>query len=66
MTITKKLLQKPFMLQYEYKSRFHVQTENFPENLGDVSDEQGQRFHQDIKIMEERYQGRRGITRLAA
>ena len=30
----------------------------FPENLGDVSEEQGEQFHQDIKIMEERYQGR--------
>ena len=30
----------------------------FPENLGDVSEEQGKRFHQDIKMMEERYQGR--------
>ena len=29
----------------------------FPENLGDVSKEQGERFHQDIKTMEERYQG---------
>ena len=27
----------------------------FPANLGDVSDEYGERFHQDIKIMEERY-----------
>jgi len=36
--------------------------ENFPENLGDVSDEQVERFHQDIKIMEERYQGRWGKT----
>ena len=32
--------------------------DKFPENLGDVSDEQGERFHQDIKTMEERYQGR--------
>jgi hypothetical protein len=32
--------------------------DGFPENLGDVSDEQGERFHQDLKIMEERYQGR--------
>ena len=38
---------------------------NFPENLGDVSDEQGKRFHQDIKIMEERYQGRWGKTMMA-
>ena len=30
----------------------------FLENLGAVSDEQGERFRQDIKIMEERYQGR--------
>lgn len=31
--------------------------ELFPKNLGDVSDEQGERFHQDIKTMEDRYQG---------
>ena len=30
----------------------------FPENLGDVSEEQGERFHQDIGTMKERYQGR--------
>ena len=30
----------------------------FPENLGDVSEEQGERFHQNIRMMEERYQGR--------
>ena len=30
--------------------------DQFPENLGAVSDEQGERFHQDLKIMEERYQ----------
>ena len=32
----------------------------FLANLGDVSEEQGERFHQEIKIMEERYQGRWG------
>jgi hypothetical protein len=32
--------------------------DRFPENLGDVSEEQGERFHQDIRVMEERYQGR--------
>ena len=32
--------------------------DRFPENIGDVSEEQGERFHQDIKSMEERYQGR--------
>ncbi|GBP10915.1 hypothetical protein EVAR_5488_1 [Eumeta japonica] len=27
----------------------------FPENFGDLSEEQGDRFHQDIRTMEERY-----------
>ena len=30
----------------------------FPENLGNVSEEQGERFHYDIRMMEEKYQGR--------
>lgn len=29
----------------------------FPDNLGDFSEEQGERFHQDITQMEKRYQG---------
>ena len=29
----------------------------FPENLGSKSDEQGERFHQDLKEMETKYQG---------
>ena len=36
----------------------HSHSVNFPENCGDVSDEQGERFHQGIKVIEERYQGR--------
>ena len=32
--------------------------DNFPENCGEVGDEQGKRFHQDIKVMGKRYQGR--------
>ena len=32
--------------------------DRFPENLGAMSDEQGERFHQDIKEMETRYKGR--------
>ena len=32
--------------------------DEFPDNLGDYSDEQGERFHQDIKVMENRYQGK--------
>ena len=30
----------------------------FPANLGAVSDEHGERFHQTISIMERRYQGK--------
>ncbi|GBN77142.1 hypothetical protein AVEN_99232-1 [Araneus ventricosus] len=30
----------------------------FPENLGAVSEEQGKTFHQDIKEMKRRYQGK--------
>lgn len=36
----------------------HSHLDFFPKNLGEVSDEQGERFHQDIRVMEERYQGR--------
>lgn len=32
--------------------------DRFPENLGAMSDEQGERFHQDMREMETRYQGR--------
>ena len=28
------------------------------DNLGDVSEEHGERLHQDIQVMEKRYQGR--------
>ena len=33
----------------------------FPNNCGDYSEEQGERFHQDLATMEERYQGFIGI-----
>lgn len=36
----------------------HSHLDSFPTNLGAVSDEQGERFHQDISEMERRYQGR--------
>ncbi|KAK5647850.1 hypothetical protein RI129_002742 [Pyrocoelia pectoralis] len=36
----------------------HSHLDKFPDNLGNFSEEQGERFHQDIKEMEERYQGR--------
>ena len=43
----------------------HNHLEYFPENLGALSEEQGEWFHQDIKIMEKRYQGRRNVNMIA-
>ena len=40
----------------------HNHLDHFPKNLGDLSEEQGERFHQDIRVMEERYQGRWDAT----
>ncbi|GFX79403.1 uncharacterized protein TNCV_1715531 [Trichonephila clavipes] len=36
----------------------HSHLDRFPQNRGDFSEEQGERFHQDLRTMEERYQGR--------
>ncbi|KAI6647766.1 hypothetical protein LOD99_8607 [Oopsacas minuta] len=48
--------------------KFHflqAHLDNFPKNLGDMSEEHGERFHQDIKTMETRYQGRWEVTMMA-
>ena len=37
----------------------------FPQNCGDLSEEQGECFHQDIRVIEERYQGRWDVNFLA-
>ncbi|GBM46245.1 hypothetical protein AVEN_224811-1 [Araneus ventricosus] len=37
----------------------------FPENLGAVSEEQGERFPQDIKEMERRYPGKWNVSMVA-
>ena len=44
---------------------FHSHLARFPENLGDVSDEQGERYYQDISDMEVLYQGCWDATMLA-
>ena len=36
----------------------HSHLEFLAENLGDVSDEHGERFHQDISVMERRFKGK--------
>ena len=43
----------------------HNHLEYFPKNLGALRKEQGKRFHQDIKIMEKRYQGRWDVHMIA-
>ena len=35
----------------------HSHLELFPSNLGEISDEEEERFHQDISVIKERYQG---------
>ena len=41
----------------------HSHLDRFLENLGDVSNKQDERVHQDIKVMEEQYQGLWGKKR---
>lgn len=43
----------------------HSHLDYFPANLGAVSDEHGERFHQDISVMENRYQGKWSSIMLA-
>ncbi|KYN01405.1 hypothetical protein ALC62_07798 [Cyphomyrmex costatus] len=43
----------------------HSHLDFFPENLGQLSDEQGERFHQEIRTIEERFHGKSSINMLA-
>ncbi|KAL4709024.1 hypothetical protein ACJJTC_005885 [Scirpophaga incertulas] len=43
----------------------HSHIEYFPENVGAYSEEQGKRFHQDVRDIERRYQGRWDVSMLA-
>ena len=53
-------------MQMSIKLNFlHSHLTHFKENLGDMSDEQGKRFHQDISDMEVRYQDRWDAAMLA-
>ena len=36
----------------------HSHLDYFSENLGAMSEDQGERFHRDLKTMEKKYQGR--------
>ena len=59
--LVKELLSSMQELQCSISIKLHFlksHLDYFPENLAHVSEEQGERFHQDIRVMEERYQGR--------
>ncbi|GBM88849.1 hypothetical protein AVEN_178442-1 [Araneus ventricosus] len=43
----------------------HSHIDRFPENLGAYSEEQGERFYQDVHDIERRYQGRWDVNMLA-
>lgn len=43
----------------------HSHIDYFSQNLGDFSEEQEERFHQDIKKMEKGYQGRWDVKMMA-
>ena len=43
---------------------FDSHVDQFPENNEDLRKEQGERFHQDLKEFESRFQGRWGINML--
>ncbi|GBM40050.1 hypothetical protein AVEN_81265-1 [Araneus ventricosus] len=43
----------------------HSHIDCFPENLGTYSEEQGERFHQDVHDIERRHQGQWDINMLA-
>ena len=43
----------------------HSHLDYFPENFGAFSEEQGERFHQDIKVMEKRYLGKWNVSVVA-
>lgn len=43
----------------------HAHLNYFPDNLGDFTEEHDERFHQDIKVMEKKYQGRWTVHMMA-
>ncbi|XP_022900735.2 uncharacterized protein [Onthophagus taurus] len=59
-TIVENLLQNYAKMGVNMSLKIHFLHSHlnfFPENLGDVSDEHGERFHQQMKNIERRYQG---------
>ena len=66
--LVEKLLKSLQGISADMSVKYHFllsQLDKFPDNCSDVSDEQGERFHQDIKTMEECYQGQRDKRMMA-
>ena len=59
----KELLESFQSLGAQMSVKLHL--DYFLENCGDYSEEQGERSHQDLRQMEERYQGYRDVNMLA-
>ena len=45
-------------MQYVAENALFLHLDFFPLNCGDLSDEHGERFYQDISVMEHRYKGK--------
>ena len=68
MDIVEELLQSYEALGCKMSLKVHFLMSHmdfFPENMGSVSDEHGERFHQDISVMEKRYKGKWSAAMLA-
>jgi len=53
-------------MQYEHQAElFEISLDKFPDNLGNDSEEHGERIHQDFKIMGDHYQGWRATHMIA-
>jgi hypothetical protein len=66
--IVRNMLDKFKLLGCNKSLKFHFLASHldyFPPNLGDVSEEQGERFHQDLKDVKRRYQGRWNVNMMA-
>ncbi|KAL4108248.1 hypothetical protein QTP88_018481 [Uroleucon formosanum] len=67
-SIVADLMKNLQLLGYNMSIKLHflnAHIDYFPENLGLLSEEQSERFHQDIKEMERRYQGRWNVSMMA-
>lgn len=67
-TLVKEMIQNLHAIGCKMSLKIHILDSHLdflPQNMGDVSDEHGERFHQDIASMERRYQGKWSPAMLA-